>query len=314
MYYYFLTDFPAILKINGEYKGKTDDLLTYHAKNNEQIFVEVYPLCHSCSPYCFLIDENFFINPPDSVILTDLKGGYLIKLVMPPLVAPFNIIAQEKFPFAVATVFAENGLKLSIETPADFYAESFNFSCDDVIIIPFSLDNKQLLLIKFGEQNNLINCYLLAEKITPVFSKKVDDFSIKNGFSTTESFLDVAKHVVFCEWGLSDNQLVKKNIKVEKSPDFDAKKLCSHALPYAFLEEFLLSDNVQDFANDNILSKLTHLKNYLGNYIGVMPPPEFRELEEVGLIYAEGHNKYSVNYFVFTIQDGKICNIKRSDN
>lgn len=314
MYYYFLTDFPAIIKINGEYKGKTDDLLTYNALFSEQVFVEVYPLCHACSPYCFLIDENFLSMPPDNVILTDLKGGYLIKLVLPPSQTPFSIIAQQKFPFAVATVFAENGLKLSIETPTDFYAQSFNFACDDVCIIPFSLDRKQLILIKFGEQDYLINCYLLGEKITPVFSKKVDDFSIENGFFTTERFLDVAKHVVFCEWGLSDNQLVKKSVKVEKSADFDISNLPAHAISYAFLEEYLLSNNVQDYVAENILSNLSHLKNYLGNYLGVMPPPEFRQLEEVGLIYAEGHNKYKVEYFVFTIQDRKICNIKRSDN
>lgn len=311
MYYYFSTDFPTIIKINGQYKGKTDDLLAYHALPDEQIFVEIYPLSCDCTPFCFLVDEKFFISPPPNLILTDLKGGYLIKLVMPPLSTPFKIVAQEKFPFAVATVFEDNGLKLSIETPTDMYAENFNFVCNSVSITPFSFWGEQLLCVKFEARKCLLNCYLLGKQITPVFSKKVDSFSIENGFFTTESFLDIAKHVLTCEWELLNGRLIKKNVRIEKSPAFNARQIPPHALPYAFLEEFLLTDQVQEFAQPNLCDNVTHLRAYLGNYIGVMPPPEFRSIDEVGLIYSQSANKYSVNYFTFTAQDGKICNIKR---
>ena len=49
----------------------------------------------------------------------------------------------------------------------------------------------------------------------------------------------------------------------------------------------------------------------MGDFIGVMPPPVFREENEVGFVYRTGERTYSAEYFVFEVSDKKITNLKK---
>ena len=315
MFFYFLSKVPAILKINGVYKGKIDEgYKKFFIDTFTPPFVEICFFCANSSPLFFMLDKEFLLNPPDNVIITDLKGGYAININVGRCNSPFKIINQQKYPFAVATVFNDNGLKLSIETPNDFYAKSLNFSCQSAQILPFSLDNQQFLAINFVGETNLLSCYLIESKITEVFSKTKVEFYFDNGFTTTENFLDIAKHKITCSWKLIGEEFCAFNKNIEKDADYSVHNLTAFNLPYAFLEEFMLKENVDDFLCENIIENQKFLSDYLGEYIGVFPPPSFRKFDEVGLLYKDGQNKYKTEYFTFEIKNRKICNIKRSDN
>lgn len=315
MFFYFNSKTPAILKINGVYHGKIDDSYKkFFIDVSTSPFIEICFVCAKTSPLFFMLDSNFLCSPPDNVVITDLKGGYAINVCEEQVLAPFTIINQQKFPFAVATVFNDNGLKLSIETANDFYAENLNFSCKNAEILLFNLDNRQFLAINFISEQNLLSCFLIEDKITKVFSKTAVEFSFDNGFTTIEEYFDIAKHKLTCSWKLSGNAFAPLDTKIETSNDYLVENLCDNILPYAFLEEFMLNSDANQFLSDGVKQNAQFLNEYLGNYIGVFPPPSFRKFDEIALLYKNGQNKYKTEYFKFELENRKIYNIKRSDN
>lgn len=313
MYYYFSAKFSSILKINGVYYGEIDKKIKRVQILERNAFIEVCPLELKQVPFSFILNEKFLSSPPNGVSLVDLKGGFLIEFDLLQDNSPFRVLSQEKFSHAVVTVFKENGLKVSIETPTDFFAETVSFATQTASISHFVLANKPLIAIKFSGEDNLLNCYLLDNKIKKVFSRKVSDFSFANGFSTTEEILDIAKHRQTCSWILQDDKFVKGETSLSTIEDFCMDNLPEHVLGYAFLEELACGGNVDNFLNDNIKDNKEFLTEYLGNFLGVMPPPDFREFDEIGLIYKHGENKYKVEYFRFEIVSRKISNITKTN-
>lgn len=315
MFFYFYSKSPAIIKINGVYHGKIDGGFNKMFLDiSSPPFVEVCFFCSKTSPLFFMLDNNFLCSPPDNVIIVNLKGGYAITINEQRATLPFSIINQQKYPFAVATVFNDNGLKLSIETANDFFAKNLDFCCDNAEILPFCLDNKQFLAVNFLGEHNLLTCFLIENKITEIFSKSVIEFSLENGFTTTEKFLTIAKHKLTCSWSLNGEKFSPLNKHVEKDADYNLDNIVDCVLPYAFLEEFIIGEVVDEFLCDSVKENAKFLNDYFGDYIGVFPPPSFRKEDEIALLYKNGYNKYKVEYFTFELNNRKICNIKRSDN
>ena len=77
MQYYFISEFPAVIKINGVYSGKIDNALKkFNLLDNA--FIEVCPLNRTDQPINFMLDSSFLGSPPDGIIITDLKGAFVI--------------------------------------------------------------------------------------------------------------------------------------------------------------------------------------------------------------------------------------------
>ncbi len=313
MYYYFSAKFSSVLKINGNYFGEIDEKLKQVEISNYNSFIEVCPLGFEHFPLSFILNERFLFSPPNGVSIVDLKGGYLIEFNFLQDSSSFKILSQEKFPYAVVTVFKENGLKVSIETPNDFFAETIAFCSESATITPFTLQGKNLVAISFLGKQKLLNCYLLENKIQKVFSKEVCDYSFNNGFSSAEEFLDIAKHKLTCSWNLQNDKLVKGDVDLTRSENFCIKELPEHLIGYAFLEELLCGGDISEYLDDGIKENKEFLYSFFGDFLGIMPPPAFRQFEEIGLIYKCTENKYKVEYFCFTTQNKKICNITKSN-
>ena len=313
MYYYFSAKFSSILKIDGVYYGQIDEKTKKVEVSSHNAFIEVCPLQLEQFPFAFILNESFLLSPPNGVSVVDLKGGYLIEFNFLQDNSPFTILAQEKFNYAVVTVFKENGLKVSIETPNDFFAETISFCAKTATITPFALANKRLVAISFSGKENLLNCYLLENKIQKVFSTKECDFSFENGFKTTEKFFDIAKHKLTCSWILQDDKLVKGDISLSRADDFSLSDLPEHLIGYAFLEELFCGGDTNEFLADNIKENKDYFAKYFGNFLGIMPPPDFRKFDEIGLIYKCDDNRYKVEYFCFETQNKKICNIIKTN-
>ncbi len=312
MYYYFSAKFASILKINGVYYGQINQTTKRVEILDRNPFIEVCPLELEHYPFSFILSDDFLLSPPKSVSVVDLKGGYFIEFNFLQDNSPFSILIQEKFNYAVVTVFKENGLKVSIETPSDFYAETLAFSTQSAKITPFTLANKHLVAISFSGAETLLNCYLLENNIQKVFSKKVIDYSFNNGFSSTEEFVDIAKHKLTIRWTINDDKLVKQDFSLARTKDFCPQDLPEHLIGYAFLEELVCGGEITDYLADSVKENKDFLTGFLGEFLGVMPPPDFRERNEIGLIYRCTENKYKVEYFTFEIQDKKIYNIKKT--
>ena len=307
MYFYFSADFPIGIKLNGIYYGIINgNIKGINICEPEKTLVELLPLNGTDNSISFLLDD-VFLSSPKNACVTDLKGGYLINFYKNECSDAFNIIAQEKFPDAIITLFNDNGLKLSIETPNSFYADNFSFFSKNAKIERFNLDGFNMIAINFDDK--ILALYGIDGEIKKVFFDTIKEFSFDKNFCTIKSYKDIAKHGVKIFWGYNGEKLFIKEKEITCSKKFIRESIPSKIIPYAFLEEFLIGGDFSFYLTDNVRKNSDKLNGYLGDFIGIMPPPRFRNINEVGLIYKAGDNLYKVEYATFTLINDKIDNI-----
>jgi hypothetical protein len=316
MYYYFFADFPAVIKINGIYYGSIQNAVKpLRFDGIDQTFIEICSLEKYQPPINFIIPSDFLSRPPDGVSVTDLKGGFLIKFLKSFNGGDFNVLSQAKFNNAVVTVFNENGLKVSIETANDFLVEPIRYNAKKADIQSVKICGLDVVAITLESETGCGKNVLLFNingETKLLFKREVDQVAFNQEFTTTEKIIDIAKHSVTVTWEYNDGQIKEKSRTVKCEKNVDISNLPEKLLPYAFIEELFAGGCVSEFLSDNVSKNADKLCDYFGSFLGVMPPPLFRLENEVGLIYADGNNKYKVEYFIFEIENKKICNIKRS--
>ena len=313
MYYYFSSDYPAAIKINGIFYGTIGGVIKpLRVDGDTAPFIEICPL-NGGQTVNFMLNREFLLEPPEQVTVTDLKGGYLVKFYQTVFFSEFSIIAQEKYQDAVITVFNENGLKISIETPNDFFAETVKRNASSAQISRFSLGQAKFVAVAIFGDKTLLLVYHLSAPVRKLFMREVDDYSTENGFTTTENFKDIAKHKVTTVWNLNNGSFKQGSVKIEKDEKFSTELLPDKLIPYAFLEALSTGDAVDEYITGNVKDNADKLSGFFGDFIGVMPPPTFRNIDEVGLIYSCASNVYRADYFTFELSNGKISNIKKAD-
>lgn len=313
MYFYFSSNYPAVIKINGIFYGTLDSVVkTLRIEDDLCPYIEICSL-KGDGNVNFILNQEFLSCPHESVCVTDLKGGYLIKVFQTRISSDFSILAQEKFENALVTVFNENGLKISIETTNDFYAETLKVCPTSASIKKFFCEQNELIAISLIAQKTFLSVYTLNPKIKKVFMREVDEYSLENGLETVENHKDIAKHVVTSCWSFDGENFTTNNTRVKKSENFNPDLLPDKIIPYAFLEALLTGDEINCFLGSNVLENADKLPGFFGNFLGIMPPPTFRKREEIGLLYSASNNRYSVEYYIFDVIDRKICNIKKAD-
>lgn len=313
MFYYLSSSIPSALKINGVFFGIINEDAKKINIDTPCAYIELSPVSVSAESVNFLLDDSFFCSPPPLIYLTDLKGGYLIKFCPVKENKNFFIINQQKFDFALVTVFNENGLKLSIETQSDFYAESFSVDIEGADIGAFTLKNGQFIYVclELSNDKKQLLVYLLDSKIAKVFCREIEEFCVENTFSTTERFFDIKKHKITSFWEFNGQYFVRNDCKIEKNKSFNLENLPTRVIPFAFLEDLLVGDSIEEYLSTSLLENKNFLQQFFGDFLGVIPPPEFIENDKIGLIYRKNDNIYFVEYFIFELNNNKICGIKK---
>lgn len=307
MYYYFYGNECFALKINGVFLGIISSSVQHVNVEFPNPYVEFCPLSDQSISLGFLLNEEFLSCPPTSVSITDLKGGYLISYFAPQKNLPFKMLNQKKWQNLNATVYCDGQNKISIEKPDDFFLDTLDF--DFSIAEIFYLNDSIILLTKNDKNKVLI--YSLSPKIKHVRTLICDECEINSTITLKTEHKDIQKHNSLEEFSINNGEMTLVNKQVKTSENFSVHKLNDKVIPYAFLDEFLVSKNVNEYLTDEVRKNADKLSGYLGNFIGVMPPPFFRRPEEVGLIYAIKNNVYTVEYFTFSLEDRKICNINK---
>lgn len=325
MYYYFSADYPAVIKIGGIYLGTITNTVKFCNLNEERPpLIEIIPTGAPALPCAFFPNAEFLAAPPPSYAVTDLGGGYLIKAFSPIDVGrAFSLVAQEKYQGLVATVFTENGYKLSLETPSDCYAEPLPFPVAEAKFSLKYCGSEELLFAEFlpsagqsGENTpksaeKIVCAFSAAGKIKKVFEREVAEISLDKEIETTERYKDIAKHVVkiFWEYDAKKREMKESSRSVFHSPSFDKKRLPTRILPFAFIEEFLVKGDYLEYLTGSVKENADKLGGFFGEFIGVMPPPRFRKENETGLIYRTGERTYKAEYYIFELSERKIDNI-----
>ncbi len=303
------------MKINGIYYGTLNgDVKCLRIEDDFEPLVEICALNGYSKTVNFIINNDFLENPPETFLITDLKGGYLIKINESLNSEKFEIIEQKRFSDAVVTVFNENRLKISIETRQDFFAETISFCPSSVEITEFWLGNESFIAVFLQEKSNLLVVYATQNSVKKVFFREVYSFSTKSAFTTTEKLDDIAKHTVTSTWQFSQNAFSRIALDCTCSQDFDINAVSENVLPFAFFEEIIAGGNYNDYLCDDMKSNAQKLKGFLGDFIGIIPPPKFRKIEEIGLIYKCTNNKYMAQYCTVELANRKIVNIKKTDD
>ncbi len=313
MYYYFSSNQKIALKFDGVYYGvSSPNSVKGLNLESDSVFVEIFPVDGNGEPVNFLLNDTFLSSPPKTVSVTDLKGGFLINVIPETKPKPFKLIKQQKINGGSATLFCDNGLKFSIETQNDFFADGFDFYSEVAEFNQFYIDGELFIYVYFSEIC-LLNIYSLTPAVKKVLTQKVSAFSVENGLYTTEKIFDIAKHVIETEWGYDKEKLYKKSQTVNCSKSFDKTAVNERLIPYVFIEEYVVKGDFLYYLSEKMQKNAKKLYGYLGEVIGIMPPPPFRKINEIGLIYKKQENVYYVDYLTAEIINGKIDNIKRSE-
>lgn len=312
MIIYLSTSLHSAIKINGSYVGQVlNEPISLPININD--FIEIVPIGKNCLPFSFIFDDNFLSCPPEKIIITDLNGGYLLTYQNEIInTEEFKVISQKKFNDLVCTIFCDGNVKLSIETNCDFFAENIAFLVENADIDKLFINGKEfLVIILYYCKDKELLIFSYNGKIEKLLQKKIDKVDYNNTLITEENLLDLAKHNIRCEFIEQDGKFIENNRTVTCSENFNINNLSNKILPYAFLEEYLCGGNCHPYLCDNVKDNFEKLKEYLGEYIGIMPPPPFRDINEIGLIYKLSTQKYKVEYFAFEFENNKIYNIKK---
>lgn len=308
MLLFFSASFPCALKINGKYCAQIENS-PYLYKTDSVCLIESFALTNGGESRAFLTEERFLKNPPDFIIVTDIIGGYFIEFLPPKPVRPFTILAQEKTDFLIATAFYDNGAKLSIETPYSFYAEDLPIDTESALIECVKLGGEPLVAVKVFGKNTSLLIFSITNDIKKVFSNTITEYFFQNGLTTKLCLKDLAKHIITKTWEYKNGAFSLTAIDIEKKKGFNFNALPNQLKGYAFFEELLIGGNILEFLTENMQTKANKLKGYLGDYIGVIPPPRFHEQNKVGLVYKNTCSFYSVRYFRPTFIGDKIDNL-----
>ncbi len=313
MYYYFYSDTPRAIFLSGVYLGVTGNEPKKCDVLSPNAFLEARSTVSPQDCFSFILSSEIIKNPPKDLAVTDLKGAYLLHFKSRCAFSEFKVLKQEKFNDAVATVFLENGVRLSIESVSDFYALTIYDNVESAEIK--RLNDKRLIFVSlslkdFGER---IMIFDIGSKIKKLYDKKVTSHDLDSDLVTHTKIKDIKKHVISTTLTFSGAEIIEKDRKITFDKDFSRSKLIDEIIPYAFLEDFLVGDNYLEYLSNGVKEKASSLKDYLGAFLAVIPPPLFRAPEEIGLVYKKAENLYCVEYFIFTIENHLISNLKKLD-
>lgn len=311
MEYFFCCKNSASLKINGLFNCNLSNKPININKDLFNCFIEVCPEdCKNYQTISFVFNKEFLLSPKDTWIVTDLKGGYIIEFLPKRIDNNFELLSQKVFNFSRVTAFNQNGLNLSFETSGDFFTENFNIEVQSVEIKNI-FNNVVAIIIKerFAEKINVI-LFQTKPKITKILSKQVTDYSFFNTLKLTENFVDIAKHQLITTWNYKNDGLFLQEKTLNVSESFNVDNLNEKILPYCFFEEILLDGEYHNYLGENLIPNAPKLKEFLGDFIGVITPPKFIDQEKVGLVYKTSTNVYTVKYALTELKDRKIVNVK----
>lgn len=312
MYFYFSSATPAGVKLNDKLLGIIDgDVIGCELDISKRTLAEICPLT-GIGGIFFAIDKDVFVKTDPRFCVTDLGGGYLINVNDVTEKNQFKIYAQEKFGDCSVTVFCDNGNKISVETANDFYAETLNLPIENCKIKRAYSGNENLLLLDIFCGKRILIIYRVSNKIKKLFFKEVADYDVSYGIKTEEKLKDMAKHKIVCEWELKGDCFTEKSVSVTCSEKFDRLSLPPHLIPFAFAEELAAGGDYVFYLSDSMKEHADKLKGFLGDFIGVMPPPKFRNPDEIGLIYKISDDRFKVTYITAELNGEKITNIKKS--
>lgn len=265
MNYYFLSEIPAHVKINGEYKGIVNDNLCSAKIDFENPLFEFLPTLDKFSAVygdktsknikIFRVNDELLVYP-----IYPLKNDNPFKLIGQKSKSSYSVSAN-------VTVVADGAVKFFLDgsvtdvktlpfTPKDFEINLFS----NFIMLTFTLDKTAIFIYSQESQNlvfsDLVNEYYLSDYLT-----------VKKGYKTvTGTFIEQ-------DWALSQTPTLVATRDVKQKDFFE---IHPQLLPLAFFENLILGADVKSVITRELNDRLLELKEFLGNVVKAVISPDDR--------------------------------------
>lgn len=303
MIYYLYSPKSAAVKIDGTFAGLADG--NYFAFEADDALVEITPLDNSFLPVTAYLCGDAQSLPQLKII--DMRGGILlIPEFSHRFVTDFKLLFRGRKEFSVGalavTCYAENGVRLVVETAKDMYVESLPFTPDGARFEKVNSGGVEYLLCIFVGKRSLVLAYSIKDRIKLELKRICDDYSLSLPFITlTERKSDILKHLVSSRWEFADTVKGRTLTVTRKRQIYS---LDEKLIPYAFFEELLCGGDVSDFLSPALKPRAADFKEFVGDFVAVLPPPKFVKQTLVTLLY-----KDKVEYADVKLNGGLIENL-----
>ncbi len=286
MNYYFISDIPYHLKINGNYLGKVGkNLSIVEGVYNSSLF-EFLPIDESYNPlYCSLE------SPSNVKIFPLFEGEIIIPLFKKKLDTTFKILGQKQFfvrntPSILSVVidgtskfYVDGGLTLIEKLP--FPPENFEvFEVNNFTFFSF-LKNKTLL-VGYDFFNNTPNL---------IFKDVVDNFEVNDTLIVQKNYNLLNPTIITEEWQLSSPlKLISRKTTLNKN----IYELPKHLLPLSFMETLSVKGDIKEFLAPQLKDRAQELYDFVGSPIYLFPSP--KNLLDVVAITNDKLSIYSLEF------------------
>ena len=303
MLYYFLCATPCAIKLNGEYKGIANQNFSF--LDFDAGFLEFVPLDQTFYEVSVFLDGTNHTTIQNCKLI-DLYGGFLIiPKFSKKLCADFKLIQKNAFQLSSkisVSCYNHGGVKLFLSNEHDFFIDSIPFTPEKVKFETCAYKGNEYIVAVCMAKKSLILGYRVNGKISQVFKNLCDGYGFENNTITTlENKADLLCHSISSKWAFEESvRLVNFIISTKRSPFSLPEKL----IPYAFFEEILIGGDATVFLTPNLKEKATNLKEFLGDFKKVLPPPHFKSDDLITLLYDD-----KVEYAKIELLGGLISNI-----
>ena len=281
----FLAEKECMLTVNGAYFGVVDGFERRAELNTEDgLFCELR--CAGYLPISFRFDEAFLFSPPPKVELYFFKGGVAVRCRDFVKDDPtLSVLWRETVCGVPLTLCMQGRLQLRFgETGTADLPEGFE-TCK-----PYPLGEEILLE---GE-----TCFAVFSREGELKLLSEGKISERDGTLKAEiPFFDSMGHTAVIE--RRGDRLLSCVIRSRFEPS-------ARTFALALFESVLIGADVSPFLAENLQSKASSLKNFLGKFTSVVPTGDDAV---TGLVYPRKPRVFDVRYFRVTLENGKISNI-----
>ena len=295
---YILAEFPFALKSEGRTAFK--NVTSCEIEVKKDALVEVIPL-DGTPARCFLPDEAFFRKSSPDAVKVRLRTGGAVKFEKRAPALPFAVLFQKKLKNAQLTAYTDGCYKFSIEIPDDYRALSFKEKISDAG--EFAFKNARFFYV-YTEKKRLV-CFSDG-RLKTVFDGAAEEYSFEGAFVTKSTVSGTAR-TVRAEWDYDGEAFRPQRAETESAAA--AHPLCDQVLPYVFAEAALAGDDLSAYLSADLAGSAHRVRDYLGKFVGVFPPPRRENDIRPALLYRECEGVYAAKYLNCEIAGGKIVNL-----
>lgn len=297
---YFLSSQPCSLTLGGVYFGLVNGFERFiEISPKDNLFAQFTP--EGALPVGFFVTENLRFSPPDFCEVYLLKDGVAVYVKeFPPADFTLKVIAQRRFSRALATVFKQGALQLSLETEKGV----FLFPLDSAFAECEILEESGMFFVK---GKGALAAFTAGGK--RVFFEKILSCKIENGtLNATMPLSDSLKRIADGEWSITEDELFQTAFSIRQAEENkSSEEVLKELLPYAFFESVLIGADVFEMLSEPLKERAEELKTFLGDFVSVVLT---KEANVCGLVRKKSERLFEVSYYSVEIENGKITDIR----